>query len=52
MLKNTTVSAVLVEIGYLSNYNERNQPMSKEYQEKPAGELVKGIVKGLEEKTG
>ena len=34
------------------NYNERNQLMSEEYQEKLAGELVKGIVKGLEEKTG
>lgn len=52
ILKNTTVPAVLVEIGYLSNYNERNQLMSKEYQEKLVGELVKGIVKGLEEKTG
>ena len=52
ILKNTTVPAVLVEIGYLSNYNERNQLMSEEYQEKLAGELVKGIVKGLEEKTG
>ena len=52
ILKNTTVSAVLVETGYLSNYNERNQLMSEEYQEKLAGELVKGIVKGLEEKTG
>lgn len=52
ILKNTTVPAVLVEIGYLSNYNERNQLMSEEYQEKLAGELVKGIVKGMEEKTG
>lgn len=52
ILKNTTVPAVLVEIGYLSNYNERNQLMSEEYQEKLAGELVKGIVKGLKEKTG
>ena len=52
ILKNTTVPAVLVEIGYLSNYNERNQLISKKYQEKLAGELVKGIVKGLEEKTG
>ncbi|NBH35375.1 N-acetylmuramoyl-L-alanine amidase [Clostridiaceae bacterium] len=52
ILKNTKVPAVLVEIGYLSNYNERNQLMSEEYQEKLAGELVKGIVKGLEEKTG
>lgn len=52
ILKNTTVPAVLVEIGYLSNYNERNQLMSEEYQEKLAGELVKGIVKGMEERTG
>lgn len=31
ILKNTKVPAVLVEIGYLSNYNERNQLMSEEY---------------------
>ena len=52
ILKNTTVPAVLVEAGYLSNYNERNQLMSGEYQGKLAQELVEGIVEGLEGKAG
>ena len=51
-LKNTTVPAVLVETGYLSNYNERNQLISGEYQGKLAQELVEGIVEGLEGKAG
>ena len=52
ILKNTTVPAVLVETGYLSNYNERNQLMSGEYQEKLAQGLVERIIEGLEEKAG
>lgn len=52
ILKNTTVPAVLVETGYLSNYKERNQLMSGEYQGKLAQRLVEGIVEGLEGKTG
>ena len=52
ILKNTTVPAVLVEAGYLSNYNERNQLMSGEYQEKLAQGLVERIIEGLEEKAG
>lgn len=52
ILKNTTVPAVLVETGYLSNYNERNQLISGEYQGKLAQELVEGIVEGLEGKAG
>ncbi|XBX03990.1 N-acetylmuramoyl-L-alanine amidase [Enterocloster clostridioformis] len=47
-----TVPAVLVEAGYLSNYNERNQLMSGEYQGKLAQGLVEGIVEGLEGKAG
>lgn len=52
ILKNTTVPAILVEAGYLSNYNERNQLISGEYQGKLAQELVEGIVEGLEGKAG
>ena len=52
ILKNTTVPAVLVETGYLSNYNERNQLISREYQGKLAQELVEGIVEGLKGKAG
>ena len=52
ILKNTTVPAVLVEVGYLSNYNERNQLTSGEYQGKLAQGLVEGILEGLEGKAG
>ena len=52
ILKNTTVPAVLVEAGYLSNYNERNQLISGEYQGKLAQGLVEGILEGLEGKAG
>ena len=52
ILKNTTVPAVLVEAGYLSNYNERNQLTSGEYQGKLAQGLVEGILEGLEGKAG
>lgn len=52
ILKNTMVPAVLVEAGYLSNYQERNNLMSEEYQEKLAEELTGGIVRGLEGKAG
>ena len=51
VLKNTSIPAVLVEVGYLSNYNERTDLMSEEYQERIAIELVEGIVKGFEGKS-
>lgn len=47
VLKNTDLPAVLVEAGYLSNYRERADLISEEYQEKLAAELVEGIIKGL-----
>lgn len=47
VLKNTDLPAVLVEAGYLSNYMERTNLISEEYQEILAAELVEGIIKGL-----
>ncbi len=43
ILRNAHVPAVLVEMGYLSNYRERKDLMSEEYQEKLAAELVNAI---------
>lgn len=51
VLKNTSIPAVLVEVGYLSNYNERTNLMTEEYQERIAIELVEGVVKGFESKS-
>lgn len=48
ILRNAQVPAVLVEMGYLSNYGERKELMSGEYQEKLAIELVNGILKGFQ----
>lgn len=47
ILRNARVPAVLVEMGYLSNYRERKDLMSEEYQEKLATELVNGIIKDV-----
>ena len=40
--------AVLVEMGFLSNYAERRDLMDAGYQDELAAELADGIVKGLE----
>ena len=34
MYKNTTTTGVLIECGYLSNYDERNLLISDQYQKK------------------
>lgn len=49
VLRNTAAPAVLVEIGYLSNTQERTNLTSDAYQEKLAQELTAGILAGLEE---
>ena len=50
VLKNTNIPSVLVETGYLSNYADRKDLTSQNYQEKLAVELVEGILKGLRDK--
>lgn len=50
VLKNTNIPSVLVETGYLSNYADRKDLTSQNYQEKLAAELVEGILKGLRDK--
>jgi len=44
VLKQTEMPAVLVECGFLTNYNERQRLNSEEYQEKVAWGIYLGIV--------
>lgn len=48
VLRNAQVPAVLVEMGFLSNYAERTDLMDAGYQDELAAEVADGIVKGLE----
>ena len=45
MYKNTKTKGVLVEVGFISNTNERNNLKTKNYQDKIAESLVKSISK-------
>ncbi len=49
VLRNTSSPAVLIEIGYLSNDQERKNLTSDAYQDKLAEELAEGIRSGLEQ---
>lgn len=44
VLKKTTIPTVIVECGFLSNENEKNNLSSEEYQEKVAWAIYTGIV--------
>jgi N-acetylmuramoyl-L-alanine amidase len=44
MYSRLNVTGVLVECGFLSNYNEKTKLMSKEYQQKIAKYISEGIV--------
>ncbi|MCL2199746.1 MAG: N-acetylmuramoyl-L-alanine amidase [Defluviitaleaceae bacterium] len=44
VLKQTAMPAVLVECGFMTNYNERNKLMDESYQEKIAWGIYLGIV--------
>lgn len=45
MYKNTTIPGVLVECGYLSNYEDRNKLLTSNYQQKIASSITKGIIR-------
>ena len=47
MYKNTTTPGVLVECGYLSNYQERNLLITEQYQEKIVNSITMGIINYL-----
>ena len=42
--KNLKVPGVLIEAGFISNYNDRIKLMDKEYQEKLSEQIVDGII--------
>lgn len=44
MYKNITTPGVLIECGYLSNYNERNLLILDDYQEKISKSITAGII--------
>lgn len=44
VLKKTQMPAVIVECGFMTNYNERQKLLSDEYQEKMAWSIYLGIV--------
>lgn len=48
IIKNTSMPAVIVEVGYLSNVNERKKLQEPWYQEQVARAIAKGIANYLE----
>ena len=48
--EHTTMTALLVEVGFLSNATDRNNLMNAEYQENIALDMSKGILAYFEEK--
>ncbi|HWQ72227.1 MAG TPA: N-acetylmuramoyl-L-alanine amidase [Desulfitobacteriaceae bacterium] len=48
IIKNTSMPAVIVEVGYLSNYNERKKLLQSWYQEQVARAIAKGIANYFE----
>lgn len=51
MYRNTTTPGVLIECGYLSNYIERRNLQNKEYQQKIAKAITKGVINYLKNKN-
>lgn len=48
MLKKTEVPTIIVECGFLSNYEEAEKLCEEEYQKKIAEAICSGIIKGLD----
>lgn len=48
IIKNTSMPAVIVEVGYLSNINERKKLQESWYQEQVARAIAKGIANFIE----
>ena len=49
VLRRTTIPAVIVECGFLTNYNERKRLETEEYQDKVAWAIYQGIVRYFNE---
>lgn len=52
MYRNTTTPGVLIECGYLSNYQERNLLITSNYQEKLAKSITTGVIDYLKYTSG
>lgn len=50
MYKNTTIPGVLIECGYLSNYQERKNLQNPNYQQKIVEAITKGVINYLKNK--
>ena len=48
LLKRTEVPAVIVECGFLSNYEEAQKLITEEYQDQIAAAICNGIIKWLD----
>lgn len=44
VIRHTTIPAILLELGFISNANERNELLSEERQEKSAEAVCEGII--------
>lgn len=51
LLKDCSYPMAIVECGFLSNYEEANLLVTKEYQEKMAKEISKGVMEYIKEST-
>jgi len=49
ILRRTSIPAVIVECGFLTNYNERNRLKTEEYQDKVAWAIYQGVVRYFNE---
>lgn len=46
-MRNTQMHAILVEMGFLSNYSERQKLLSDDYQEILSQRIAEGILQEL-----
>ena len=44
LYKNIHIPGILIEVGFLSNYNDRQKIITPDYQDKIANQIVKGII--------
>lgn len=44
MYKQLKIKGVLIECGFLSNYNERNKLITSKYQKQLAKVITKGVI--------
>jgi N-acetylmuramoyl-L-alanine amidase len=52
VINHTPVPAILAEVGYITNKNERTRLISSDYQGKVAGALARGVMLYLQDEKG